>query len=277
MSTIKTYFWNDRVYGSSYELLKLWPWFNKYHNFKHGNAGDIFTADLINYKYNARATIEEDSPRLLLVGSLIHRVSPGDIICGVGSKFEYIKDSTMFNDADILAVRGPLTYDLLKRNQIDVSNVESLYDPGLLAKYVYADQITTDAKRESVIFIPHYRERKMFKGFRRFPVVNIDASPLSVCRQIFNSDHVLTSSLHGLIFAHSLGVPATLVLPKTNEGLFKYKDYLESVGVNFNPIENVEKVDFHSLKNSPEDIKIEESDIFMPSREFLLKKNMYKS
>jgi hypothetical protein len=277
MKSLKTYYWNDRVYGYSYELLKFWPWFNQHHNFRHGNAGDIFTADLIKYKYGVSASIEDASSRLLLVGSLMHRVQPGDVVCGIGSKFEHIENTEMFNGADILAVRGPLTYELLKKNNIDVSKVKSAYDPGLLAKYVYADQLSIDSERESVIFIPHYRERRMFEGFKRFPIVNIDASPLSVCRQIFNSDHVLTSSLHGLIFAHGLGVPATLVLPKTNEGLFKYKDYLQSVGVDFKPIEDVDNIALHNLKNSPENIKIEEKDIFLPSQEYLLRKNLYKN
>lgn len=277
MSSVKTYYWNDRVYGSSYELLKFWPWFNKYHNFRYGNAGDIFTSDLIKYRYGVSASIENEGSKLLLVGSLLHKVLPGDIVSGIGSKFDYLKNTQMFNGVEILAVRGPLTYDLLRKNNIDVSMVKSQYDPGLLAKYVYSDQLSVDSARESVIFIPHYRERKMYEGFTRFPVVNIDANPLSVCRRILNSEHVITSSLHGLIFSHSLGVPATLALPKTNEGLFKYRDYLLSVGVDFRPIEDVGAVELYSLKNSPENIKFEERDVFLPSKDYLISKDMYKS
>ena len=48
-----------------------------------------------------------------------------------------------------------------------------------------------------------------------------------ILTEIYNADLVLSSSLHGIIFAHSYGVPAIHIIANTPESkdCFKFKDY----------------------------------------------------
>ena len=46
---------------------------------------------------------------------------------------------------------------------------------------------------------------------------------------IFNTELILSSSLHGVILAEAYGIPAVLIRNE-NEPLFKYKDYYMGTG-----------------------------------------------
>ncbi|WP_245977199.1 polysaccharide pyruvyl transferase family protein [Cryobacterium soli] len=51
-------------------------------------------------------------------------------------------------------------------------------------------------------------------------------------KEIANSRFVLSSSLHGVVVAHSLGVPAQLLTNEAQkrEPMWKYEDYFASLG-----------------------------------------------
>lgn len=105
-------------------------------------------------------------------------------------------------------------------------------------------------------------------------MIDIDNLPQNVCRKILEVEHVFSSSLHGIVFAHALGRPATLVAPK-NESLVKYKDYYASVGLNFPlPISDFGCCNMRGLKTSPENVVYSEKDFAFPDIEMLIDKGV---
>ena len=110
---VKTYFWYDRVYSSlryQFELVVR----RRTNGFRIGNAGDIYVKDLIKYKYGLPAYNMEGRGRLLLVGSISHKIQEGDVVCGIGTKFLEIP-KTISRNVTILGLRGPITYDVMKK------------------------------------------------------------------------------------------------------------------------------------------------------------------
>jgi pyruvyltransferase len=231
MSTIRTFFWHDRVKSRS----KLYwdrhcrgkPW----NDFLHGNAGDVFTRDVLSHFYpDARPVNLPEGPRILCVGSIAHKVKPGDVLCGIGCKTAVLP-AVSPQSIYIHALRGPISHDIFKAAGYDVSGVRFLADPGLLISEMVPEQ---GATKGNVIFIPHYRERELIS--RKVPsgmrIVDIDNPPLFVAGEIQRAECVYSSSLHGIIFAHALKRPCVFVRPATEESSLKFEDYFLSVGIN---------------------------------------------
>lgn len=132
------------------------------------------------------------------------------------------------------AVRGPRTRDALGL-PLDTA----LGDPGLLAPALI------DGRRlrrgTHAVVIPHYRvwanpeSRSQLKALvaQGCRLVAPNKSPADVVRAVGGAAVVYTSSLHGLIVADALGVPAALMRfpgPQlSGEPEFKYMDYFDSV------------------------------------------------
>lgn len=199
--------------------------------FRVGNAGDLFNLDLLRWAYPGVAldNVADDGRRLLLVGSVAHRILPGDVVCGIGSKKDAVPPAAQA-PVRLLGVRGPKTLKLFEEAGHDTTAVRFLGDPGLLIGRIYPEVLRQEAEPGRVIFVPHYRERRQFRPTRRYDVVDIDATVPEIGREIRRAELVYTSSLHGLVFAHALGRPAVLVTPRSDEPAFKYDDYLLSIG-----------------------------------------------
>lgn len=129
----------------------------------------------------------------------------------------------------ILAVRGPRTRDALSL-PADLP----LGDPGLLV----SRQAARAARPEGMVVIPHFTQwntpigrRQIAEAMRAgFDVVEPSLSPRHVLRRIAQAAFVGSASLHGVVLAHALGVPAQLVRDTgTREPLWKYEDYFASL------------------------------------------------
>ena len=194
-----------------------------------GNAGDLYAVDFIEYVYGHPPVHSEQSgPRILTVGSVAHKAHFADVICGIG-----VKDPATLlkhQNVSVFGVRGPRTLDVLSGLRWDLSNCRFSYDPGLLAHEIYGPWEVRDAGRPA--WLPHYRERQDVR--RRVPpnvdLIDVDGHPRDVVTQIRNASLVVSSSLHGLIFAYAVGTPCAFVRPATKESLFKYLDFFESIG-----------------------------------------------
>ncbi|GLK15625.1 polysaccharide pyruvyl transferase family protein [Herbiconiux flava] len=194
-----------------------------------GNAGDIYNTDLIRYLYSTDTeNVSDEGRRLLLVGSIVHRMLAEDIICGVGTKGTPIPPT---DGVRIRGVRGPFTLSALRDAGFDISDVRFELDPGLLVGEVFKDRLTTAVVPGRVSFIPHYRDRNRFRSSRKLRVIDIDSTAGDLVTEILKSEFVYSSSLHGIIFAHALGRPCLLVQPSNPEPEVKYRDYYASVGV----------------------------------------------
>ncbi|MDI3213094.1 polysaccharide pyruvyl transferase family protein [Arthrobacter sp. AL12] len=150
----------------------------------------------------------------------------------------------------ILAVRGNHTRDAL-----GLPSSTALGDAGMLAP-MFASRSTL--RKKGVLAIPHFRAWSSRSGretVKQLTKVDIDIAeptlhPRAMIERISNSSLVLTSSLHGLILGHSLGVPTQLVSwdgEADQEPDFKYADYFSSVG--------------HEVSRLPIQLALEESKI----------------
>jgi hypothetical protein len=240
--------------------------------FRVGNAGDIFNLELAQHLYGAQLrNLPEEGSRLLLVGSVAHRILDGDIVMGIGTKGAPIPAGRRVS---IRAVRGPITLEAYRDAGYDVSGVQFQLDPGLLVPRIYADELTTPAERGRVIFIPHYRDRGSVRSSRHYDVVDVDSTPRDLVRQILRAEFVYTSSLHGLVFAHALGRPAVLVAALNGEQPLKYQDYLASIGVPWVDPLSIEQAVRAGKPTSPVDVSARLDEFVFPSADELLREGI---
>lgn len=132
----------------------------------------------------------------------------------------------------VLAVRGELS-----RGRLALSLRESvqLGDPGLLADRLLDRTVT---RRYAIGLIPHYKDASdpvisaLLRRNRWIRRIDVGWSPEEVAREISACDVVLSSSMHGLIFADALGVPNLHVQlgDKLVGGTYKFRDYNSAFG-----------------------------------------------
>lgn len=207
---------------------------------KVGNAGDIYSADLVRHLYSREPeNVDAFGRRVLLVGSILKRMLPGDVVAGAGAKGPDALPPASEAPATIYGVRGPLTVGALRDAGHDTSRIRFQLDPGLLVADVFPELRDVAPERGRIAFVPHYRERPQYRDSRKYVIVDADATPLDFAREIARSEVVYASSLHGVIFAHALGRPAVLVAPRTNEPEFKYRDYYASVGLDWSTPDDI--------------------------------------
>lgn len=165
-----------------------------------------------------------DIPRLLLAGSILDHAGPKDTCWGSGFINGNAGRRTRLTSA--AAVRGPLTAEMLERCGSPTSTVFG--DPGLLA----AGFVETGSdKTHRWAVVPHYID--FDQGTKLAAQVSAKVVPVSLpieefVRQLSAAERVFSSSLHGLICAESLGIPAVWVKFSDNVlgGAFKFHDYI---------------------------------------------------
>jgi predicted GH43/DUF377 family glycosyl hydrolase len=207
--------------------------------FNHGNFGDEASPDIVAKLSGIKVRpVRAGDHKLLAIGSILHRMSPGDVVWGSGIKSPDALDHIPVSDVELTAVRGPLTLEALKRNGWDVSGITELFDPGILLAGLYAKELDAyDASRNDaygpVRIIPHFRDELVLR--RNHPdwsasFVTVDCHPLDMLKRLKGAEKVISSSLHGVIFAESLGIPAVWLASVGGEGSYKFLDYYASSG-----------------------------------------------
>ena len=94
-------------------------------------------------------------------------------------------------------------------------------------------------KKYDIGIIPHYKDKKLFdrktiqtKKYT-YKVIDIQKNPKNVLKEINSCKFILSSSLHGLIYADSYNIPNHRIIigSKIIGGDFKYKDYYSAFGM----------------------------------------------
>jgi pyruvyltransferase len=163
---------------------------------------------------------------LLSVGSVLHWARDEDVVWGSGVNGKVSHDLYKFSSLDVRAVRGPLTRAFLAERGIDAPSVYG--DPGLLLPLLAPELLVPPHQGEhAVTIVPNFND---FLEYRTEPCVLDPRAPLEVClRRIAGSRFVAGSSLHAIVIAESLGIPARVINSKV-EHPFKYEDYYLGTG-----------------------------------------------
>jgi pyruvyltransferase len=164
--------------------------------------------------------------RLLSVGSVLHFARNHDVIWGSGVNGKMPDDRYLFDVLDVRAVRGPRTRDFLRSRGIEIPAIFG--DPVLLLPIVMPELITlSQSKRYSLTVVPNFND---LPSYVHTPNVLDPRSPVSVClERIAQSEFVVGSSLHAIVVAEALGIPARLISSPI-EDPFKYEDYYRGTG-----------------------------------------------
>lgn len=164
--------------------------------------------------------------RLLTVGSVLHFARNGDAIWGTGRNGKVSESKHDFSRLDVRATRGPLTQAFLETRGIESPSVFG--DPALLLPLLRPEiQRWAETKERRVTVVPNLNDLRDYKAA---PDVLDPRRPVDDCiRTIATSEFVVASSLHGVIVAESLGIPARLIVSGA-ESKFKYEDYYRGTG-----------------------------------------------
>lgn len=200
-------------------------WWNDTKNF-----GDLITPFLLRQIGIIPLLKPAKRADLLGAGSILELLDqdyPG-IIWGSGKMHEH--QETYLPHAYFLGVRGHLT-----RTALDLPNDTPVGDPGLLM----SDYVKRKAPTVDIAVIPHFshQQEDWVQNLREektkysLQIIDVSQSPVKVVEKISQARYVLTTSLHGLICADALGVPAAWALPEPTlaGATFKFRDYASVV------------------------------------------------
>ena len=200
------------------------------------NCGDLITPLLLKEYGFTPVHCSIKRAQVLSTGSILGW-APEDYaghIVGSGLMIDTVRH---FRKAKIWAVRGELT-----RQRIGAPKDVVLGDPGLLASRLLKRK---QSKRYTLGIIPHFNDKKdprIAKIKRKYEndvlVIDVIRQPLTVFEDIDQCEFILSSSLHGIIFADSFGIPNSWIYLSDKvygEG-FKFYDYCSAIGTSLKPL-----------------------------------------
>lgn len=194
------------------------------------NFGDILAPYIVNKLTNHKVEWSKvEHSEAVIIGSIMEHLPKKykGIVAGIGSARSSTRKD--LREANVLALRGELTKQHVITNNTNII----LADPGLLAPKVV--NIANIRKQYDVGVILHYAD-KNFKPEPQHHVIDITSGIENVIIEAAKCEKIITSSLHGLILADSLGLEKKWVLYDRVQGRgFKFKDYSTSVKQNINP------------------------------------------
>lgn len=213
--------------GSSSEPLKLCYFQHpKNHPGKY-NFGDLLSHQIVEKVLNQ--TVDHSSPKdadLFAIGSIMAgiRKANGAAVWGTGIMFEGQEWGECSN-IDFLAVRGHLSAE-----QLGIENDDLAFgDPALLCSKYFR---RAWRRKYRLGVIPHYVDQNhpLVRAAREADgvhVIDVFDSPDQVCKQISQCQEIVSSSLHGIIVAHSYSIPAGWIelSDKVAGAGFKFRDY----------------------------------------------------
>jgi hypothetical protein len=150
--------------------------------------------------------------------------------------------SCVLPNANVKCVRGPFTARNIGHPDASVG------DPGLLCP-IFIDE--RPPIKHSLGVVPHYVDvsHPVIENLSdNTHVIDVRKAPEKVVREVAACKRVVSSSLHGMIAADALGVPATwtVISGDVVGNGFKFRDYDASVGGNRErpvPARDIERVE----------------------------------
>ncbi len=177
--------------------------------------------------------VKTSEPHIMGSGSILSSANENSIVWGSGLLNQHC-DISGLQPKHIRAVRGHKTRDILSRAGLTRQDVQ-IGDPGIFSREIainYSFRLKSDAERIAVVphhdFVGHPFYRA-FEGSNEVAIVEPFDNSLAFFRAIFNSEVVISQSLHGLIIAEALGKPSVWIANLDDENWnFKFEDWFST-------------------------------------------------
>mmetsp|Transcript_13214 Transcript_13214/g.21972 ORF Transcript_13214/g.21972 Transcript_13214/m.21972 type:complete len:354 (+) Transcript_13214:102-1163(+) len=208
-----------------------------------------------------------NNSKLLVVGSVVNAVRSGDVVAGSGWNFKMpvptsVTQHRRLRNVTWAAIRGPLTRKFLKKYVADESLLDAAAtgDPALFAHMLlpeWKELRVVASGRERLCIVPHASDNALKRVLdnvttetwrvrsTNVTVIKTDLSPRAFAMRLCSCGLVASSSLHGIVLADSMRVPAVWLRHNYTGGAFnedprKYYDYFAGIE---RPVESVESVE----------------------------------
>lgn len=199
------------------------------------NFGDLLTPIILkHYGFNWNWHPIKQA-QVLVVGSILQDASEGFSGHIIGSGL--IRDiRCQFKDANIWLLRGKLT-----KERISAPIDTAVGDPGLLSSKLIKNRMNRVFPLGIVPHLVDMEDPRIAKIKDRYKrnilVIDVGRNPQEVLEDIDKCNCILSSSLHGLIVAHSLRIPCAWIYlsDKVIGNGFKFRDYFSAIGVEHRP------------------------------------------
>lgn len=195
------------------------------------NSGDAITPYILEGLTGLPSrSVGPDLPHILGVGSILFFANKNSSVWGAGvlnpnTPLPEIHESAFY------ALRGKKTRDFVTGLGVSIPDLP-LGDPGIFAREV-CDLIPEERRqiKYRAAFVPHHGSIKhpLYEAVRdnpEFVFVDILDDSLLPLEQTLQSEVVISQSLHGLIYAESLGKPSLWISERNDEiWRFKFEDW----------------------------------------------------
>ena len=230
--------------GKLYGAMTYTPKYKLYYYKNRKNAGDEYNYYILKFfGINYKLVKNIDQANLLCVGSNLDKtfnnqgISTKLTVAGAGFAKEPNIEETSNRQFVIKSLRGKYSKNNIEK--ITGNSIKCpLGDPGILASYMFPMNVE---KKYDVGIIPHYRDKKFFDKSSiqtkkyTYKVIDIQKDFKTVIKEINSCRFILSSSLHGLIFADSYNIPnhQIVISDKIIGGVYKYLDYYSALDIEF--------------------------------------------
>jgi pyruvyltransferase len=206
-----------------------------------GNMGDGFVSSVApfisgSHKWHlVNNSLPRTEPKILTLGSVLQRSQGNSVILGSGSH-SLTSELQLDRTSLYVGVRGPRTVlQILFRSGV---KTKSIGDPGILIREILGitkQSISNSENSRNIAGLFHAADKRKYKlnhKSSQFPILDNHRSLEKFVELILQSNLVLSSTLHGLIFADALNrkVMPVIMSSEIKGQLFKFQDYLDSVG-----------------------------------------------
>lgn len=209
------------------------------------NFGDVMNLYIGRYVYDWCFIPVWHDADLYCIGSLLNYMclnlqnKDNVTVVGAGMHRDLCVPQNKKTKIKILALRGKTSFESVKKYN-HLGEVV-LGDPAILLRKMIKQNMLKEQKYIGVI--PHFydRDSEYIKNItaENVKIINVGENPIQNIREIMECKCVLSSSLHGLIFADALGIPSQWVLfsDKVIGKEMKFEDYYSVYGIKPQPID----------------------------------------